>query len=42
MVTKTKNPWLVHLAATRKLNPKITDFKKMASLAKSTYKVKLK
>ena len=37
---KTKNPWMVHLAAVRKANPKIKDVTKIAKLAKSTYKLK--
>ena len=33
-----KNPWIVHLAKVRKENPKIKDIKKLAALAKKTYK----
>jgi hypothetical protein len=32
------NAWLVHLAKTRKANPKIKDVKVLAKLAKKTYK----
>lgn len=35
---KTKNPWMLHLAKVRKENPKIKDVKKLAKLAKKTYK----
>lgn len=34
------NPWLVHLAKTRKANPKVKDVAKLAKLAKKTYKAK--
>lgn len=37
---KTKNAWLVHLAKVRKENPKVKDVKKLAKLAKQTYKKK--
>lgn len=37
---KGKNPWLVHLAKVRKENPKVKDVKKLAKLAKATYKKK--
>jgi len=37
---KSKNSWLEHLAKTRKLNPKVKDVKKLAKLAKATYKKK--
>jgi len=36
------NPWLVHLAKVRKENPKVKDFTKLATIAKKTYKAKLK
>jgi len=34
------NPWIVHMSATRKANPKIKDFKKIAAIAKKTYSPK--
>lgn len=34
----TKNKWLVHLAETRKANPKIKDVSILAKLAKKSYK----
>lgn len=39
-MTKTKkiNPWMIHLAKVRKENPEIKDVKKIAFLAKKTYK----
>lgn len=37
---KGKNTWLVHLAKVRKENPKVKDVKKLAKLAKATYKKK--
>lgn len=37
-MAKKVNPWIAHMAKTRKANPKITDFKKIASIAKKTYK----
>lgn len=37
-VKKTQNPWLLHLAKTRKANPKIKDVKLLAKMAKKTYK----
>ena len=40
MEKKKCNPWLKHMAKTRKENPKIKDFKTIASLAKKTYKKK--
>jgi hypothetical protein len=40
MAAKSKNPWIIHLNATRKANPKIKEFAKLAKLAKSTYKPK--
>jgi len=33
----SNNPWILHMAATRKLNPN-ADFKEIAKLAKKTYK----
>ena len=33
----TQNKWLIHLAATRKANPKIKDVKILARMAKKTY-----
>lgn len=38
MVTKKKNPWLVHMAKVRKDNPKIKDVKILAAMGKKTYK----
>lgn len=32
------NKWLIHLAKVRKENPTIKDVKKLAALAKKTYK----
>jgi hypothetical protein len=40
MVTKTKNPWMIHLAKVRLANPKIKDVGAMARLAKKSYKCK--
>lgn len=39
-MTKTKNPWMIHLAEVRKENPKIKDVSVLAKLAKKTYKPK--
>ena len=39
-MAKSTNAWILHLNATRKSNPKIKDFAKLAKLAKSTYKPK--
>jgi hypothetical protein len=33
----SNNPWILHMAATRKLNPN-AEFKEIAKLAKKTYK----
>ena len=33
----SNNPWILHMAATRKLNPN-ADFKEIAKIAKKTYK----
>lgn len=33
-----KNPWIKHLAKVRKKYPKIKDVRKLAKLAKRTYK----
>lgn len=33
-----KNPWLKHLAIVRKKHPNIKDVKKLAQIAKKTYK----
>jgi hypothetical protein len=37
MATTKANPWLVHLAKTRKENPKIKDIKVLAKMAKKNY-----
>lgn len=39
-MAKSSNPWILHLNSVRKNNPKITNFAKLAKLAKSTYKPK--
>jgi hypothetical protein len=36
---KSNNPWLTHMAKVRKENPK-ADFKKIAKLARASYKKK--
>jgi hypothetical protein len=36
------NPWLTHLAKTRKENPKVKDVAKLSKLAKASYKPKKK
>jgi len=33
-----QNKWLVHLAKTRKENPKVKDVVKLSKIAKKTYK----
>jgi len=33
-----KNKWLLHLAKTRKENPKIKDVVKLSKIAKSSYR----
>ena len=33
----SNNPWILHMAATRKLNPN-AEFKEIAKIAKKTYK----
>jgi len=38
MKKKSNNPWIKHMAKTRKANPKIKDFKTIANLAKKSYK----
>ena len=37
---KTQNKWLLHLAQTRKANPKIKNVGEIAKLAKKTYSPK--
>jgi len=37
-MAKSKNPWMIHLAAVRKANPKVKDVSALAKLAKKTYK----
>lgn len=37
-MNKKPNAWLKHLAVVRKENPKIKDVKKLAIIAKKTYK----
>jgi hypothetical protein len=37
-MSKSNNPWLVHLAEVRKENPKVKDVKALCKLAKTTYK----
>jgi len=32
------NPWMVHLAKTRKANPTVKDVVKLSQIAKKTYK----
>lgn len=32
------NAWITHMSKTRKANPKVKDFKKIAAIAKKTYK----
>ena len=32
------NPWLIHLAKTRKANPKIKSVVELSKIAKKTYK----
>ena len=34
------NPWMVHLAKTRKENPTVKDVVKLSQIAKKTYKKK--
>lgn len=34
------NPWMVHLAKTRKANPKVKSVVKLSKMAKATYKKK--
>jgi len=34
------NPWIEHLAKVRKANPKVKDIKKLAKIAKKSYKKK--
>ena len=37
---KKCNPWLKHMAKTRKANPKVKNVGKLAKLAKATYNKK--
>ena len=37
-LTRKPNPWLVHLAKTRKDNPTVKDVVKLSQIAKKTYK----